>query len=1037
MNVKLKSLSMAVACGAAVLSGASSASECSAQRGRTPALLETAFSEAFTVNCQLTNESAPVRAGVFYETSVSGDGEGVATAYFSKGAWRSRLEANAECGPVQRVADGDTVRVFAASCQLLLGGFPYLAVAAEAPGRVLVGEGSPEVSSTIASRLEDFAPDGDEGREAGDLLNVFAGAMRSDGGGDARDISRYSELIDRARIANRENDFIAASEHYRDALALHERIFGDNERNAAGWRESRGDLLLHLALEYSNQLRFLDADALFARAERLLIQSATPFQLAKLKTYRAIHMANQGEREDAAEMALEASTIRQGIAAPFLARLSSAPAIGDRDLVVIEQSAETGSASERLALADVATSENVRGVLLHKSSRIEEALVAFERAEFALEKSRTQIVGDTATALFRQQMYANWANALIDADDADRALALLKRAGAAAGPAAVGSRAEAATYFARGRAFARKGKKSAALEAAEAGFTVLRGLAEDGKYAEVSLDRVQYYLDLLSALGLPTDRDKVEVLDRAFLNFQLIGEVSATSRKLTRSAFILRKEREDPAVRAMVEAFEDARARAQKAELDLAVATSLASEVTGADLAPETLRSFQLAFSEATIDTNAARAQLEEKFPGYFSLNDQWASIDDVRALLTDDEAFVAYATGETGAYAFALTRQGGQVFDTRLNASEMSAMVAELRAPIEARGRFEYDLGRAHLAYRRLLAPAEGLLAGVRRLTVAPDGPLSRLPFSLLVSEDPGEARYDYAAAAFLPKRFAVTATPSAASLVAVRSSNASQAQNPFLGFANFTPPPGDVRFGGASALRQAESKCGDATLSTASFPVLPETEEEVRAIGGMLSADDDSIVTGRRFTKARMARLAGALKDYRTLYFATHGFLPNEYACGELPGLLLSHFNGANAEDLLLTTADILGFELDADLVVLSACNTASGGVDAQRLRVGESLSGLVSAFFEAGARSVVATHWAVPSEQSRDLMISAFRLNAAGGDFAEALRTAQAEFIEAGGETSHPFYWAAYTVNGAGRSRSDVSLLDVPSVSALRLE
>ena len=152
--------------------------------------------------------------------------------------------------------------------------------------------------------------------------------------------------------------------------------------------------------------------------------------------------------------------------------------------------------------------------------------------------------------------------------------------------------------------------------------------------------------------------------------------------------------------------------------------------------------------------------------------------------------------------------------------------------------------------------------------------------------------------------------------------------------------------------------------------------------------------------------------------LYFATHGLLPGELHCQAEPGLVLSppaHIASSTSADGLLEASEIASLKLNADLVVLSACNTAASGGSGFG---GGALEGLADAFFNAGARAVVASHWEVPSASTVKLMTGVF--DRFGHDrmvgLAEALRQSQLALIAQSG-TAHPFYWAAFTLIGDG--------------------
>ena len=158
--------------------------------------------------------------------------------------------------------------------------------------------------------------------------------------------------------------------------------------------------------------------------------------------------------------------------------------------------------------------------------------------------------------------------------------------------------------------------------------------------------------------------------------------------------------------------------------------------------------------------------------------------------------------------------------------------------------------------------------------------------------------------------------------------------------------------------------------------------------------------------------------LAQRRILAFATHGLVP-----GDLPGLTQPALAMTQTDDPkespLLTLEDVLGLKLDADWVVLSACNTASGdGAGA------EALSGLGRGFFYAGSRALLATHWPVESESARVLVTGIFERYAKNPDMtrAQALNDAMLALIDGPGSPefsyAHPIFWAPYALFGDGR-------------------
>ncbi len=188
----------------------------------------------------------------------------------------------------------------------------------------------------------------------------------------------------------------------------------------------------------------------------------------------------------------------------------------------------------------------------------------------------------------------------------------------------------------------------------------------------------------------------------------------------------------------------------------------------------------------------------------------------------------------------------------------------------------------------------------------------------------------------------------------------------------------------------------------------------EAIHDIGVELKATPDDLVLGEAFTDTAV-KARKDLDQYRVVFFGTHGLLPAAGDCLPEPALVTSL--GAGDSDALLGVSEIFNLKLDADLVVLSACDTGGGASVSARTGVagsGAALDGLARAFIYAGARNLVVSHWQIPETSNQLIMTSVFRPGS--GDQAEALRRAQL-FLMDDKAYSHPFYWAAFSLVGDG--------------------
>ncbi|HSR81517.1 MAG TPA: CHAT domain-containing tetratricopeptide repeat protein, partial [Hyphomicrobiaceae bacterium] len=380
------------------------------------------------------------------------------------------------------------------------------------------------------------------------------------------------------------------------------------------------------------------------------------------------------------------------------------------------------------------------------------------------------------------------------------------------------------------------------------------------------------------------------------------------------------------------------------------------------------------------------------------------------------------------------------------------------------------FDLSKSHELYQALLEPFADLTNG-KHLIIVPSGPLTRLPFHVLVTRpvDPsltGMARYQKAA--WLVLQQPVTVLPSVGSLQALRRLPPSQAHEPYIAFGNplllgaagndrsawgkqRCAQPAGIRAaeGRASARRGVSLRAVDLAELRAQEP-LPETADELCAVAEALGAaarESDTIWLGERATERNLKRLSreGKLARYRVVHFATHGLLSGESeailkAKAEPALILTPPEEGTPASELeeddgLLTASEVAQLELDADWVVLSACNTAAGEKgDA------EALSGLARAFFYAKARVLLVSHWPVNSDAAVKLTTRTFEALKSNPSIgrSEALRRSMVELItgdrpqdgerasELRGfeprslgkpQDAHPATWAPFVLVGEG--------------------
>jgi len=391
------------------------------------------------------------------------------------------------------------------------------------------------------------------------------------------------------------------------------------------------------------------------------------------------------------------------------------------------------------------------------------------------------------------------------------------------------------------------------------------------------------------------------------------------------------------------------------------------------------------------------------------------------------------------------------------MSAGEIETKVQSLRTALEPQGTRisdipQFDLQAAYGLYELLLKPIESGWKAAKSLIVVTNGALGLLPLSVLPTQalqlkQPGAGQElwfaGYRDVRWLARSHAVTLMPSAAALKTLRQIPPdSSRRESMIGF-------GDPVFSRAQ-LTEAEQQASAPPLQVTEVPTrgiqlrrrstpqleklnsadlallprLPDTAEELKSIALALEVDPAKVLN--LGIKANEATVKSAdLSRYRIIVFATHGLVPGELNGLTQPALALSAPDVAEVEgDGLLTMEEILALRLNADWVVLSACNTgAAAGAGA------EAASGLGRAFFYAGTRAILVTNWAVDSDAARELTTDLFRRQALNATLAraEALRQSMLALIDGPGfkdergrslfSYAHPLFWAPYTIIGDG--------------------
>ena len=477
----------------------------------------------------------------------------------------------------------------------------------------------------------------------------------------------------------------------------------------------------------------------------------------------------------------------------------------------------------------------------------------------------------------------------------------------------------------------------------------------------------------------------------------------------------------------------------------------------------QTVRAITGAIDKLRADRKTAQLEIKRRFPSYADLIDpKPPSVDEIKNALRPGEALLSYYFGQNASFVWAVPKDGDVAFATvPATALELDAKVRQLRQALEPQVAMvseipAFDVALGYELYSLLLKPVEPAWQPAKSLIVVTNGALGDLPLSVLPT---APAQVDvatkplfsaYRNVAWLARSHAVTVVPSASAIVTLRKlPRGSPARDKLIGFGDpyFNAEQAAEAESEQSAPMQVASATGsgdvanvtrgiplrlrasphteDADAATlAMLPRLPDTRYELISVATALDADPaKALYLGKAANEQNVETLD--LAHYRIVAFSTHGLVPGDLDGLTQPALALTAPDIAGVKgDGLLTMEKILALKLDADWVVLSACNTAAGaGAGA------EAASGLGSAFFYAGTRALLVTNWSVHSASARELITDLFRRQRADAALTrgEALRQAMMALLDGAGAVdgsgrtiysyAHPLFWAPYSVIGDG--------------------
>jgi len=392
----------------------------------------------------------------------------------------------------------------------------------------------------------------------------------------------------------------------------------------------------------------------------------------------------------------------------------------------------------------------------------------------------------------------------------------------------------------------------------------------------------------------------------------------------------------------------------------------------------------------------ALQQRFEREYPEYYDLKYRFetARSQEVRErVLEEGTVLVEYFLGRERVYIFTLTGKDLEVASVVREAS-LEAALQELRRAISAQDFASYARN-AHLLHQALMAPVEDRLDG-KDLIIVPDGPLNAVPFDALLERPLSSRPEEAPQLPYVLRDHAVSYAYSATVLLQGLRRKRDSPPDEFVGFA-----PGFAEVEGATSPRALPASRKEVTDVRALFT------KRAGLFGGWFSGRS-RIYLGHEATEKQL--MSAGLERYRYVHLATHGIADEEH-----PGLsrLLLEPESGSRDESVLSLGEVYNLHLNADLVVLSACDTGRG-----RIARGEGIIGLTRGFLYAGAKSLLVSLWPVSDEAAASLVVDFYTELLEGRPKARALREAKLRLMARNPEYAKPFYWASLVLVGDGR-------------------
>lgn len=816
------------------------------------------------------------------------------------------------------------------------------------------------------------------------------------GAGESRNFEKLMAEGTRANLAGRPSE---AEARFREALSEQRKKYGNESARLAL-------PMMSLALQLSSSGQFPQADAQFAEVERILRSSTDASLKARLLHYRGVHMLIQ-KKPSEAEAFLGSAQVAYTALVPEDALTREPVARPSRNRFDVNGSEKARAATNfKLLGADPKVQPALLGlieVLRYRAIALRDLGRPVEGDTLTAFASRVASANDLGRPSVFARVYRTAGVSAGQQSQQARALFDLSRSDDAFETAWPGTKPAAEAALIHAGELMRAGKSGAALSVCKRAVKTLVAIG-----AGTSPELMAPCLDAYAGGGMfgfggGGNADM-------FLAAQ-VAQGTITSHQIAQASASLVENARDPKIGEALRRRDELQREIDRIYRALDTIGPAAGGRAGDQVA-----ALQQQADQTQAALTQADAKVRELSPNYGQLVQDVVPASTVFATLHANEAFIALFLSKDSGWTFALRNGDIAISKIEGGADKIGPLVKAIRAGIEktqATALPVFDIDSTRELYKLTLAGVASKISSATSLVIAPTGPLLSLPFEVLLT---GPAELDkLAEAPWLLRQATITHVPAATNFVSLRKvANTSAAAKQWFGFGDFH----------SVSVAQAQRSfpvgpCGDSGRLLASLPPLPGAVKELETARAVLNALPSDALLGDNFTAEQVLKIQ--LKDYKILHFAAHALLPTDLRCQTEAAIVTSPPKGAaDAKGALLSASKLLGLDLDANLVILSACNSGGPGGGA-----GESLSGLARSFFFARARSLLVTHWEVSDQVAALLVvltINGMKEKPEAG-VTGAIRDAQLNLLEKAAtgklpvEIAHPFFWAPFAVIGEG--------------------